>query len=111
MRLSKAAFPLATLATLALMAGCTTGPFGKSGTAAVAGASTAPVGGLCDAQPARSFVGQSSTAQVVEAARVKSGANMARVLRPGQMITKEYSTQRLNLEVDAADRIVAVRCG
>ena len=48
---------------------------------------------------------------VVEAARVQSGAMMARILRPGQMITKEFDAQRLNLEVDANGRIVAVRCG
>ncbi len=32
-------------------------------------------------------------------------------LRPGQIITKEFNAQRLNLEVDANGRIVAVRCG
>lgn len=109
MRFLPTAFPLATLV---LLAGCTsTGPFGSSGSTPVAGASTAPVGGVCDAQPAQSVIGQNSTAKVVEDARVKAGANMARVLHPGQMITKEYSTQRLNLEVDATGRIVAVRCG
>ncbi|HNM41681.1 MAG TPA: I78 family peptidase inhibitor, partial [Giesbergeria sp.] len=29
----------------------------------------------------------------------------------GQMVTKEFDAQRLNLEVDANGRIVAVRCG
>ena len=38
-------------------------------------------------------------------------AEVARVLRPGQVITKEFNAQRLNLEVDANGRIVAVRCG
>ena len=56
-------------------------------------------------------MGQNSTASVVELARVRSGAQMARVLRPGQVITKEFNAQRLNLEVDANGRIVAVRCG
>jgi hypothetical protein len=36
---------------------------------------------------------------------------MARILRPGQMITKEFNAQRLILEVDGSGRIVAVRCG
>lgn len=61
--------------------------------------------------PAQSFVGKDSTASVIEAARVQSGAHMARVLRPGQMITKEYNAQRLNLVVDDNGRITAVRCG
>ena len=47
----------------------------------------------------------------MESARVRSGAHMARILRPGQMITKEFNAQRLNLEVDGSGRIVAVRCG
>ena len=65
----------------------------------------------CNAQPAKFAVGQSSTATVMESARVRSGAQMARILRPGQITTKEFNAQRLNLEVDATGRIIAVRCG
>ncbi|MDR6212453.1 I78 family peptidase inhibitor [Paracidovorax wautersii] len=98
------------LALLALAAGCTgTGPLGTQ--PPVIGANTGPVGGTCDAQGAKGLVGQNSTAKVVEDARVRSGAQMARVLRPGQMITKEFDAQRLNLEVDGTGRITAVRCG
>ena len=93
-----------TLATVALLAGCASpGP--------ATGPTGAPLGGACDAAPAQSFVGQNTTAKVMGAARVRSGALMVRVLRPGQMITKEFDAQRLNLEVNAAGRIVAVRCG
>ena len=66
---------------------------------------------MCNAQPAQSAVGKNSTASVMESARAKSGAQMARILRPGQMVTKEFDAQRLNLEVDGNGRIVAVRCG
>ena len=96
-------FSLALAATL-LAAGCST-------PAPATGPTGAPRGDLCNAQAAQAFVGQNSTAKVVEAARVKSGALMARILRPGQMVTKEFDAQRLNLEVDANGRIVAVRCG
>ena len=93
-----------TLATVALLAGCASpGP--------ATGPTGVPLGGTCDAAPAQSFVGQNTTAKVMEAARVRSGALMVRVLRPGQMVTKEFDAQRLNLEVNAAGRIVAVRCG
>jgi hypothetical protein len=95
---------LAALVAAVLTAGCTT-------PAPATGPTGAPRGDLCNAQAAQSWVGQTSTAKVVEAARVQSGALMARILRPGQMVTKEYNAQRLNLEVDANDRIVAVRCG
>lgn len=47
----------------------------------------------------------------MESARVRSGAQMARILRPGQIITKEFDAQRLNLEVDGNGRIIAARCG
>ncbi|MFN3375964.1 MAG: I78 family peptidase inhibitor [Burkholderiaceae bacterium] len=71
----------------------------------------APPGGMCNAQGLASFVGQMATASVTEAVRVRAGARMARILRPGQMITKEFIAERVNLEVDAAGRIVALRCG
>lgn len=78
-------------------------------------ASPAPAGatpgGMCNAQPAQFAVGQNSTASVVESARQRSGAQTARILRPGQIITKEYDTQRLNLEVDGNGRIMAAKCG
>jgi hypothetical protein len=56
-------------------------------------------------------VGQNSTAKVGGARKVWR-ADAARILCPGQMVTKEFDAQRLNLEVDANGRIVAqVRCG
>ena len=70
-----------------------------------------PQGGTCSAGPAQSVVGQQATASVMEQARQRSGALMARILRPGQAVTKEVDAERLTLEVDAQGRIVAVRCG
>lgn len=84
---------------------------GTPGTVVTAPAPTPAPVALCDAGPAQSAVGQNSTASVMESARVRSGAQVARILRPGQMITKEFNAQRLNLEVDASGRIIAVRCG
>lgn len=104
------AFSSLSLAALTLVAGCSTGPFASAPPPAI-GSNTGPVGGTCDAQGARALVGQNSTAKAVEDARVRSGAVMARVLRPGQMVTKEFDAQRLNIDVDDAGRILAVRCG
>lgn len=81
------------------------------GPRADAGATAAAPDAVCDARPAQSAIGQMATAALVEAARQQSGARIARVLRPGQLITKEFNTQRLDLELDGADRVVAVRCG
>ena len=85
-------------------------PAASSGSAG-ASATPPPASGQCNAQPAQGAVGQSSTSTIVESARARSGAQMARILRPGQMITKEFNAQRLNLEVDANGRILTVTCG
>lgn len=93
----------------AALAACSTAGFGPS--PAPLGRSDAPVGGTCRAEGARMVVGKSASAQVVEQARVAAGARMARVLHPGQVITKEFDGERLNLEVDAKGVVLAVRCG
>ncbi|HEY8358636.1 MAG TPA: I78 family peptidase inhibitor [Ramlibacter sp.] len=33
------------------------------------------------------------------------------MLRPGMATTMEFNAERVNLEVDAANRVVKVRCG
>lgn len=98
-----------SLGMAALMGGCTSH---RQSSAPVPPQAPAPVPeALCNAQPVQTAVGQSSTASVVESARARSGARTARILRPGQMVTREFDAQRLNLEVDANGRILAVRCG
>ena len=93
---------------LAMLAGCSSVPWnsGRAGTAYPEESQA-----ICNAQPAQSFVGRTNTAQNLEQARQRSGALMARVLHPGQVTTREFNAQRLNLEVDATGRILAVRCG
>lgn len=99
---------LPTLATAALLVACASPPQPAPIDVRV---HIPPPGGRCDAGPAQSAIGQKSTARNVETARVAAGARMARTLRPGQMVTKEYDAERLNLDVDASGRIVAARCG
>ena len=101
----------ASLGMAALVAGCAShGPTPAPAPTQSQAQAPAPEA-LCNAQPAQAAVGQNSTASVVESARARSGARMVRILRPGQMVTKEFDTQRLNLEVDANGRILAARCG
>jgi uncharacterized lipoprotein YajG len=68
-------------------------------------------GGACDAAPAQFAVGQAQTAPLVEEVRQRSGSYIARVLRPGQVVTMEFNAQRVNVVVDADNRVTAVRCG
>lgn len=67
--------------------------------------------GNCNADAARSAIGKEATAEVVEQARVAAGANVVRTLKPGQIITMEYHSSRLNLRVDDANVVYEVSCG
>jgi hypothetical protein len=82
-------------------------------TAATTGntAATPPMQPGCNAEAARSVVGQIATAATVEQARSAAGVEIARTLKPGQMVTMEYNASRLNIDVDAGNTITNVRCG
>ncbi|HEU4813416.1 MAG TPA: I78 family peptidase inhibitor [Xanthomonadaceae bacterium] len=65
----------------------------------------------CNPDAARSAIGKEATAEVVEQARIAAGADVARTLSPGQMVTMEFHNSRLNLSVDAGNVVVDVSCG
>ena len=97
------------LACLALLAGCA-----APGGALPTGPNPMPPpppGSVCNAQGAQFAIGKTPGTSVVEEARQRSGSYMTRVLRPGQVVTMEFNAQRLNLDLDAAGVIRAVRCG
>jgi len=66
----------------------------------------------CNAEAAKpDALGKPATADVVDRARRDAGAQMARVIKPGQMVTMEYREGRLNIDVDEANVITNLRCG
>lgn len=66
----------------------------------------------CNADAAKpDAIGKLATTDVVDRARRNAGAQMARVLKPGQMVTMEYREGRLNVDVDAGNIITNLRCG
>lgn len=65
----------------------------------------------CDAAGAQFAIGQQATASLAQEAQRRAGATRVRLLRPGQVVTMEFDGARLNLEVDAADRVLRARCG
>jgi len=67
--------------------------------------------GGCDASKAQFAVGHAPGLAIQDQARERSGARMIRALRPGQLVTMEYSAERLTLELDASGTVVRVRCG
>ncbi|ARR52379.1 hypothetical protein HY78_02350 [Rhizorhabdus wittichii DC-6] len=64
----------------------------------------------CAPARAEAFVGQNGQA-VAEQARTAAGARTVRVIAPGQAVTMDYRTDRLNVETDAAGNVVKVYCG
>lgn len=110
MRFSSGVAAVAGSVALALLAGCAQ-PGPSAPARQPVGAGTAPVGGTCDERGAQWAVGRSGTARVVEEARVRAGARMARVLHKGQPVTMEFDAQRLSLEMDGSGKVVAARCG
>lgn len=80
-------------------------------TTPVTGGDNPPMTDSCNADAARSAIGKVATPDVVERARRDAGAEVARVLKPGQMVTMEYREGRLNIDVDEKNVIKNVRCG
>ncbi|GAB2518021.1 I78 family peptidase inhibitor [Lysobacter humi (ex Lee et al. 2017)] len=65
----------------------------------------------CNAAPAQTMVGQVATAANVEQARTLAGARIARIIKPGMMVTMEYIEGRLNIDVDEKNVMTHIRCG
>ena len=65
----------------------------------------------CDAKAAQFVVGQPFADDTLARVQTATGAQEARMLRPDSMTTKEYKVGRVNVVVDAAQRVVRVHCG
>ncbi|MBF8720432.1 MULTISPECIES: I78 family peptidase inhibitor [Pseudomonas] len=95
---------LATLLAAAVLAGCSTG--GSSDPA-----TPADNGGRCEASAADFTIGKQATPELLEQARKASGSQLARILKPHDVITLEYRSERLNLNVDDKGVVTRVNCG
>ena len=65
----------------------------------------------CNASLAQAAVGQLASPALAEAARQQAGARSVRVIGHDDMVTKEYDTSRLNLQLDLKGRVTRVYCG
>ncbi|MDH0300821.1 MULTISPECIES: I78 family peptidase inhibitor [unclassified Pseudomonas] len=99
---------LATLLVASVLTGCSTG--GSSGGGS---APAAPAGndGRCEASGADFTIGKPASPELLEQARKASGSQMARILKPHDVITLEYRSERLNLNVDDKGVVTRVNCG
>ncbi len=100
---SRRALPT-TIALSLLLSACMT-------TAPPMGGPMPPIEDRCNAELANAAIGKAATAQVVEQARIDARADIARVLRPGQVVTMEFRAGRLNVDVNERNAIIGLRCG
>lgn len=65
----------------------------------------------CDTSVAEKFVGEQASPELLDRARRESGATVARLIRPGDIVTLEYNAHRLTLTTDEALTVQRVSCG
>ena len=89
--------------------------FALTALAVAACAPVAPLPGVptgeCSARGLGDLVGRYATSALVNRAKRRAGASVARVLRPGQVVTMEYLNGRLNVNVDGKNRVKSFTCG
>lgn len=67
--------------------------------------------GSCDASKARGWIGRRYSPASDRALLEATGAKTIRPIRPGEMVTMDFLSDRLTLDLDESDRITAIRCG
>ncbi len=83
----------------------------ESGAVADDSASAAEPTGECDASKAEGLVGREASEENAAEAKRLTAARAIRWIRPGQAVTMDYSPSRLNIKVDANERIEGFTCG
>jgi len=101
----KRALPIAIASAAFVLTGC------QTTSTAPSNSSAAESVGRCNADAVASMTGQTVTPEILEQAREQSGAITARVLRPDDIVTLEYNSQRLNIYTDKDMTIERIGCG
>jgi hypothetical protein len=65
----------------------------------------------CRAEGLRDLIGRPATSEVGAEALRRSGSRRLRWIRPGDMVTMDYSPERLNVRLDAQNRVNGFTCG
>jgi membrane-bound lytic murein transglycosylase B len=112
-------FPLA-LATLLALAACATPssePAAAADLGAPSAAETAPTPPAaeepvmtCQADKGQWAIGQIADEALVAKVKADTASERVRVIRPGMAVTMDYREDRVNLDVDADNRVTGVRC-
>lgn len=99
---------LGAVLVMAMLAGCST-PSTES--AAKDPVVTDTGHSRCDSKAAEFVIGKKASPELLEQARTRAGAQNARILKPSDMVTLEYRSDRLNLNTDGSLVITRVNCG
>lgn len=70
-----------------------------------------PPSGDCGADGLQHIVGAPLTEVLLADIRARLGSKPLRIIRPGEMVTMDFSADRLNIDVDNVGRVQRVRCG
>lgn len=118
-------FPIALLALAALgaCASPSSGPVESASVAAPAAEpaaqpaepATAPPAAeepamTCQADKGQWAIGQIADEALVAKVKADTTSDRVRVIRPGMAVTMDYREDRVNLDVDADNRVTGVRC-
>ena len=72
---------------------------------------TSPAPGKCVVGQLDRLVGKMRSDAVEVEAKTWSGAQSVRWIAPGDMVTKDYREERLDLEVDEGGKVIRAYCG
>lgn len=64
----------------------------------------------CQADKGQWAIGQIADEALVAKVKADTTSDRVRVIRPGMAVTMDYREDRVNLEVDADNRVTSVRC-
>jgi len=65
----------------------------------------------CNAGAVQGAIGREAGPRVIQNVKRRAGARDVRVIRPGQAVTMDFRSDRLNVEVDHRNTIRRVNCG
>ncbi|HQZ32355.1 MAG TPA: I78 family peptidase inhibitor [Arenimonas sp.] len=65
---------------------------------------------VCQADKGQWAIGQIADEALVAKVKADTTSDRVRVIRPGMAVTMDYREDRVNLDVDADNRVTAVRC-
>jgi hypothetical protein len=105
--------PRILLATATLLALCACNATGQGAPAPVQATKppSEPAADQCGAGKLGGYVNQLPTSEVMAAIERTVGQHRIRTIRPGDVVTMDFSADRLNIEVGEDGRIKRFRCG